>query len=241
MGNIRKAGRLWRPASRLIQRPVNEPVRSRANGRRLLDFLQPNGYFANVTTEERRREKLKNAVLYFVKNDKTVGLTKLMKLLFYLDFRLYRECGESLTGQTYEAWKFGPVPADVWRELHERKDTSLNLSSVVKIIPTQPDARDEAIGIKLAALPKAKFSDRFFTGRELREMKAILEMFKGHPANLVVKASHTPRDPWDITIKTKGERAIVDYDLALTGLSEDQKAYIHEVRDDAKLLEALLG
>ena len=106
-----------------------------------------------MTNQERRREKLKNAVLYFVKNDKTVGLTKLMKLLFYLDFRLYRACGESLTGQTYEAWKFGPVPADVWRELHEKQDCHLGLKSVVKIVPTKEDPRDEATGIKLVVPP----------------------------------------------------------------------------------------
>ena len=156
-----------------------------------------------MTNQERRREKLKNAVLYFVKNDKTVGLTKLMKLLFYLDFRLYRACGESLTGQTYEAWKFGPVPADVWRELHEKQDCHLGLKSVVKIVPTKEDPRDEATGIKLVALPKAKFSDTYFTFREIKEMQAVSEMFRGLPAYLVVKASHASNDPWDVTIKTK--------------------------------------
>lgn len=216
-------------------------MRSRANDRRLLDFLQPNGYFANVTTEERRREKLKNAVLYFVKNDKTVGLTKLMKLLFYLDFRLYRECGESLTGQTYEAWKFGPVPADVWRELHERKDCGLGLDTVVKILPVKADPRDEATGIKLTALPKAKFSDYYFTGREVRELKNISEIFKGHSAATIVKASHTRNDPWDVALKTGGEKCLINYDLALEGLTNDEKEYIHEVRDDALLMESLFG
>lgn len=192
--------------------------------------------------EERRREKLKNAVLYFVKNDNTVGLTKLMKLLFYLDFRLYRECGESLTGQTYEAWKFGPVPADVWRELHEKQDCGLGLDTVVKILPVKADPRDEATGIKLTALPKAKFSDYYFTGREVRELKNISEMFKGHSAATIVKASHTRNDPWDATIKdeNKGEKAHIDYELALAGLDDEEKAYIHEVRDDAALIEALL-
>lgn len=186
-----------------------------------------------MTNQERRREKLKNAVLYFVKNDKTVGLTKLMKLLFYLDFRLYRACGESLTGQTYEAWKFGPVPADVWRELHEKQDCHLGLKSVVKIVPTKEDPRDEATGIKLVALPKAKFSDTYFTFREIKEMQAVSEMFRGLPAYLVVKASHASNDPWDVTIKTKGEKSIVNYELALEGLDEEEKEYIHEVRDDA--------
>ena len=194
-----------------------------------------------MTNQERRREKLKNAVLYFVKNDKTVGLSKLMKLLFYLDFRLYRACGESLTGQTYEAWKFGPVPADVWRELHEKQDCHLGLKSVVKIVPTKEDPRDEATGIKLVALPKAKFSDTYFTFREIKEMQAVSEMFRGLPAYLVVKASHASNDPWDVTIKTKGEKSIVNYELALEGLDEEEKEYIHEVRDDALFLETLMG
>lgn len=212
-------------------------------GRRLLDFLRPNSYLASVTLEERRREKLKNAVLYFVKNDKTVGLTKLMKLLFYLDFKLYRECGESLTGQTYEAWKFGPVPAEVWRELHEKQDCSLNLSTVVKIIPTREDPRDEATGIKLTAIPSAKFSDRYFTGREVQALKVISEIFKGIPASAVVEASHARNTPWHATIKDekKGEKAPIDYELALDDLTDEEKAYIHEVRDDAAWIEALLG
>lgn len=202
-----------------------------------MDFTSFKGYEKAMTLAERRREKLKNAVLFFVKNDKTVGLTKLMKLLFYLDFRLYRECGESLSGQTYEAWRFGPVPADVWRELHEKKDCSLGLASIVKIIP----ANDDATGIKLVALPKAKFSDHYFTGREIKEMHAISEMFHGVAASVVVKASHAPNDPWDVTIKEKGESSVIDYELALEGLDEDRKEYLQEVHNDAILLDSLFG
>ncbi|MDR0239119.1 MAG: SocA family protein [Deltaproteobacteria bacterium] len=194
-----------------------------------------------MANAERRREKLKNAVLFFVKNDKTVGLTKLMKLLFYLDFRLYRDTGESLTGETYEAWDFGPVPADVWRELRERKDAGMNLKSVVKVISAREDPRDEALGIKLAIVPGVKFSDRYFTGREIRELQAVSEMFHGVPAYAVVKASHAPNDPWDVTLKKYGKKTPIDYDLALDGCDEEHKAYIREVRDDTRLLDSVLG
>ncbi len=54
-----------------------------------------------MTNQDRRREKLKNAVLFFDQQDKTVGLTKLMKLLYFVDFELYRDYGQSLTGQSY--------------------------------------------------------------------------------------------------------------------------------------------
>lgn len=206
-----------------------------------VDFCCYAVHIYTMKTIERRREKLKNAVLFFVKNDSTVGLTKLMKLLFYLDFRLFRECGESLTGQIYEAWQFGPVPADVWRELHDKGDCQLGLSSVIKVTPVKSDPRDEATGIKLSVLPKAKFSDRLFTGRELRELRNISEMFKGVPAKTVVKAAHQKSDPWDVTLKQYGEKSVIDYELALSGLGDEETSYIHEVRDDAALLESLLG
>lgn len=194
-----------------------------------------------MTTAERRREKLKNAVLYFVQKDKTVGLTKLMKLLFYLDFRLYRETGESLTGETYEAWDFGPVPADVWRELRHGKETGINLKEVVKTVPVKTDPRDEANGLKLSVIPKAKFSDYYMTGREVKELKIVSEMFMGLPAALVVKAAHTRNDPWDVTLKKAGEKAPIDYDLALEDMDDEKKSYIHEVRDDARMMESLFG
>ncbi len=194
-----------------------------------------------MTSAERRREKLKNAVLYFVKHDKTVGLTKLMKLLFYLDFRLYRKCGESLSGQVYEAWPFGPVPTDVWRELHEKEDHHIGLKTVVKIIPVREDPREEATGIKLAVVPGAKFSDKYFNGREYRELVNISEIFKNRPAQMIVDASHARNTPWDVIRKTKGLGEIIDYELALDGCDDEHKAYVHEVRDDAKLLESLLG
>ena len=193
-----------------------------------------------MTLAERRREKLKNAVLYFVQHDKTVGLTKLMKLLFYLDFRLYEKYGESLTGQTYSAWQFGPVPRDVWLELHEKRDCQLHLASVVKVIPTQPDPRDEAAGVKLVAIPAAKFSDEYFNGRELRELANVSQIFFEVPTALVVDASHGRDTPWAVTIKRHGEKAPIDYDLALDGCDEEHKAYVHEVRDDAAMLEELL-
>lgn len=194
-----------------------------------------------MTTAERRREKLKNAVLYFVQKDKTVGLTKLMKLLFYLDFRLYRQTGESLTGEKYEAWNFGPVPADVWRELRLGEDAGMGLMDVIKVYPVKEDPRDEATGIKLAPDSKAKFSDYYFTGREVQELKNVSEMFNGLSATLVVKAAHTRNDPWDVTLKKLGEKAHIDYELALEGMDDEEKSYIHEVRDDARMMESLFG
>lgn len=63
------------------------------------------------------REKLLNAIIYFLKNTKYCGLTKLCKLLYYLDFMHFRETGRAVTGLDYFAWDFGPVPQTLYFEL----------------------------------------------------------------------------------------------------------------------------
>jgi len=55
-------------------------------------------------------EKLKNILLYFTQNCKDVFNTKMNKLLFYLDFYNYRQTGYSVSGLTYKAIQYGPVP-----------------------------------------------------------------------------------------------------------------------------------
>ncbi len=63
------------------------------------------------------RIKIINAIVYFANNTKYCGKTKLLKLLYFLDFRHFKETGKSVTGLDYYAWNMGPVPKDVYEEL----------------------------------------------------------------------------------------------------------------------------
>lgn len=63
------------------------------------------------------REKLINAMIYFARNTLYCGTTKLLKLLYFLDFKHFKETGKSVTGQDYYAWDMGPVPKDVFDEI----------------------------------------------------------------------------------------------------------------------------
>lgn len=62
------------------------------------------------------REKFKRLVQYIAfkagKRD-WFGATKLNKVLWFADARLYNETGRSITGETYIRQKFGPVPRDM--------------------------------------------------------------------------------------------------------------------------------
>lgn len=59
--------------------------------------------------------KYENAILYFTKycNNNFLGLTKLNKLLYYLDFIAYRDREKSVTNDKYIHKDYGPVPDKV--------------------------------------------------------------------------------------------------------------------------------
>jgi putative zinc finger/helix-turn-helix YgiT family protein len=54
--------------------------------------------------------KLFDMVGHIVAKHGEIFPTKLNKLMFYSDFCNYRKIGQSISGLTYLAWKFGPVP-----------------------------------------------------------------------------------------------------------------------------------
>jgi uncharacterized phage-associated protein len=54
--------------------------------------------------------RLKNIMLYVLNRCEDVWCTKMNKLLFYIDFVSYREHGMAMTGLSYRAIEFGPVP-----------------------------------------------------------------------------------------------------------------------------------
>lgn len=63
-----------------------------------------NGYAPTSLT------RLKNIMLTILNQCNDVWCTKMNKLLFYIDFLSYRERGIAMTGLTYRAIDFGPVP-----------------------------------------------------------------------------------------------------------------------------------
>ena len=56
-------------------------------------------------------------MLYVLNRCKDVWCTKMNKLLFYIDFVSYRERGMAMTGLSYRAIDFGPVP-ERWERVY---------------------------------------------------------------------------------------------------------------------------
>lgn len=151
-----------------------------------------------------QRQKLINAAVYFSKNTKQCGKTKLVKLLYYLDFMHFREVARPVTGLKYSAWQFGPYPVEFAKEL---ENPPKDLSAAILL---QKSENSTYSGI----IARAKFDSNVFSKREMRLLGRIALVFKDARAEDMVEASHLPNHPWDKTIKTKGERAEIDYMLA---------------------------
>ncbi len=150
------------------------------------------------------REKLINAIIYFTKKTKYCGKTKLLKLLYFLDFSHFRESGRSVTGLDYFAWDKGPVPKDLFEELSG--DMKPDLKNAIKIVQIENFQK---------ITPRKKFDDKYFTNREIRLLKHWSFIFKEAKSDDMVNVTHLSNKPWEKTLKEKGEYQKIDYLLSI--------------------------
>ena len=108
------------------------------------------------------REKIINAIIYFAKNTKYCGKTKLLKLLYFLDFFHFKQTGKSITGFEYFAWNMGPVPKVLFEELSGNMKP--DMKNAIEDLPVEGFQQ-----IK----PKKKFEDKYFSKKEIKLLKDI--------------------------------------------------------------------
>jgi hypothetical protein len=128
-------------------------------------------------------EKLFNAILYFCKGG--VLKTKLNKLLFYADFKHYKEYAVSITGVRYARLPFGPVP-DRYEHyfaalIHEEK--AIGVSEVI-----YPDGHS---GEEFSAEREPNLS--LFADSELKILATVKEYFQDFNAKTISEFSHEER------------------------------------------------
>ena len=150
------------------------------------------------------REKLINAVIYFAKNTKYCGKTKLLKLLYFLDFSHFKETGKSVTGLDYYTWEKGPVPRDLFSELSDIMKP--DLQGAVNIVQIENFQK---------ITPKKKFNDEYFSKRELKLLERWAFVFKEAKAENMTEVTHLGNRPWERTLKSKGEFKKIDYLLSI--------------------------
>lgn len=151
------------------------------------------------------REKLINAIIYFAGQTKYCGKTKLLKLLYFLDFSHFKQTGKTVTGLEYYAWKMGPVPKNLFDELNGSMKADMKAA-----IHELPDGE----GFQQIR-PKKKFDSQYFSNKELKLLENFSFMFQDAKADTMVESTHLKNEPWDRTLKEKGEFKKIDYMLAV--------------------------
>ncbi len=158
------------------------------------------------------REKLLNAVLFFAQKTKHANMTKISKLLYFLDFTHFKQTGYPSIGLDYFAFKNGPVPKKLWLELKDGvvpSDFKGKLSLVLKKDESDPNFKE------IEFFTKAKPDLSVFSPREKQILDDLVFMFKDVRAREISEISHLVNQPWDVTKREKGENASIDYMLAI--------------------------
>lgn len=122
-------------------------------------------------------ERLKNVMLFVIGHVGEIFYTKMNKMLFYIDFVKYRETGSSLTGLSYRAIDYGPVP-EKWEKVYSEFDE----------ISHEPRVAGDFEGCVLDSTSKC---DRgVFSEKELAVMQMVCERFKSCTAREMTRLSH---------------------------------------------------
>ncbi|MBF0611442.1 MAG: SocA family protein [Magnetococcales bacterium] len=168
------------------------------------------------------REKLFQAMGYFITKTQNCYKAKLFKLLYFLDFKHYQETGRPVTGLSYNAWPMGPVPVSLYEEINNKNSNLVEKFSITE----KPHTKGHSVVIK----PTFEINLQLFTRRELRIMEGLVAAYKDADASTMVEETHLENQPWDTVYKKNGDRqALIPYSMAIRASEQEiMKSVIHE-------------
>jgi uncharacterized phage-associated protein len=170
----------------------------------------------------RDREKLINAMIYFVQHTKHCHTLKLFKLLNFLDFEHFRQTGRPVTGQTYFAWEKGPVPKELWKEICKGGGDDLEKS--LSIVQHKDDLTGKDLYRELK--PKTPFNKALFSKREMEILERLAFYFADSKAEDMSEFSHLKGLPWKKVFgKGEGSGKQIPYELSF-----DSSPIVHDAK-----------
>lgn len=147
------------------------------------------GLFSNLIYGDNSRDKyngyamqsisrLKNVILFFIEKFKGVFVTQMNKLLFYTDFLSYRENGQAMTGLTFKAIQYGPVP-NRWDKVYALLDD---------IYQVEVENKNGYIGNKLVSDISYDLSN--FSKEQMEILDKVYTTFKNDSSASISRKSH---------------------------------------------------
>jgi uncharacterized phage-associated protein len=147
-------------------------------------------------------EKLQQVILYFLEhiNNVHLGRTKLMKLLYFVDFDHYEAHGQAITGATYRKLPHGPYPKDA-EKLIQKMETAGLLREV--------RVNHKGFAQRRLLTLTGKFDPAKFSGAELQTLERVAADWADASAQQIEAATHREA-PWAGTADGKK----IDYEMA---------------------------
>lgn len=165
----------------------------------------PNGVATpNPTSEvEFKSDKLKNVLLYVLERcggKPNIGETVLYKLLYFIDFDMYDQYGQSVTGLTYVNQKFGPVPLQT-----QYKEVVINMQEQDELKIFSQDY----FGLKQKRFVALKnHAAETFTEREKNVIDAVIARLSDMGARQIEAYVHE-----DVPWKATENKEVIPYNL----------------------------
>ena len=170
----------------------------------------------------RDREKLLNAIIYFLGATNHCHTLKLFKLLNFADFEHFRQSGRTIFNLKYRALPKGPVPTELFDEI--KRGGGADLRAAIALYEVKDEITDALLKRDLKA--RGKFDKQFFTKREFKILERIAEFFRDLKAEDMSEFSHQNNKPWRSVYGEKGEGSgrLIPPELIL-----DSEPLMHEV------------
>ena len=157
-------------------------------------IVQPSEYtgFRSLSTD-----KVANVVRLIISTIGSTFVTKMNKLLFYADFIHYKNHGYGITGITYKALPFGPVP-ERWGTLY---------SSLPGIDMEEFVYPSEQSGVKLEVIEN---TDNILNESELSTIENVCALFSNMSSGEISQTNHLEKG-W---IENRDARSAISYQNA---------------------------
>lgn len=152
-------------------------------------------------------EKVAAYVLFFVHHSRPLK-TRLNKLLFYADFMHFKKTGFSISGCSYRAIPYGPVPSH-FHELFGLLQHQGYIRIEEELFPSGH------IGERFD--PASPLKQELFSQEELASMEKVIHYFQDFRTKDLIELSHT-EDAWKANITSRKLISYQNHGFNLAGL-----------------------
>lgn len=134
-------------------------------------------------------EKYTNALLFFVAEcgNEKLGITKLNKLFYYLDFISYRDRGKTVTGETYKRLPKGPFADSLEEKI-------LKPAQEKKLIERKED-KSEKYGLRNRFQTLKSYDPQVFDEYERELLRYLCSTFHDWSTDQMIAQTHSEA-PW---------------------------------------------